>query len=66
MNDSSTVLQRQIEALEDRVTRLSAAVLRISGSLDLETVLQEVVDSAPRLDRGAPRTDRHRRRHRAS
>ena len=49
MNESSTGLQRQIEALEERVTRLSDAVLRISGSLDLETVLQEVVDSARAL-----------------
>ncbi|MDE2752387.1 MAG: GAF domain-containing protein, partial [Gemmatimonadota bacterium] len=49
MNDSSTGLQRQIQALEERVTRLSDAVLRISGSLDLETVLQEVVDSARAL-----------------
>ncbi len=30
----------------DRVSRLSAAILRISASLDLATVLQEVVDSA--------------------
>ena len=39
-------LQRRIEALQERVSRLSAAVLRISASLDLDTVLQEAVDSA--------------------
>ena len=33
-------------ALQARVSRLIAALLRISSSLDLETVLQEVVDSA--------------------
>ena len=42
-------LQRRIEALEERFGRLSAAVLRISASLDLETVLREVVDSARAL-----------------
>ena len=42
-------LRRRIEALEERVSRLSGAVLRISSSLDLDTVLQEVVDSARAL-----------------
>ncbi len=42
-------LRRRIEALEERVSRLSSAVLRISSSLDLDTVLQEVVDSARAL-----------------
>ena len=46
MTDSSAALRRQIRSLEERVSRLSAAVLRISSSLDLDTVLQEVVDSA--------------------
>ena len=41
--------QRRIEALEERFSRLSAAVLRISASLDLDTVLQEVVDGARAL-----------------
>ena len=41
--------RRRVEALEERVSRLSAAVLRISDSLDLDTVLQEVVDSARAL-----------------
>ena len=41
--------RKRIEALEKRFSRLSAAVLRISASLDLDTVLQEVVDSARAL-----------------
>ena len=45
----SDELKRQIEALQERVSRLSAAVLRISISLDLDTVLQEVVDSGRAL-----------------
>ena len=42
-------LQRRIEALQERVSKLCGAVLRISASLDLDTVLQEVVDSARAL-----------------
>ncbi len=36
----------KIQALEERISQLTAAILRISQSLDLRTVLQEVVDSA--------------------
>ena len=39
-------LRRENEALRDRISRLSAAVLRISASLDLDTVLHEIVESA--------------------
>ncbi|MCY4511541.1 MAG: hypothetical protein OXG35_31940, partial [Acidobacteria bacterium] len=39
----------RIEALEEGFSRLSAALLRVSASLDLDTVLREVVDSAPAL-----------------
>ena len=39
-------LRRENEALRARFTALSEASLRIGASLDLETVLQEVVDSA--------------------
>ena len=46
MGKKTDELRRQIEALNERATRLSAAVLRISSSLDLDTVLQEAVDSA--------------------
>ena len=42
-------LRRQVEALQERLDRLSAAALRINASLDLDTVLQEVVDSARAL-----------------
>ena len=46
---SLEALRRENEALRDRISRLNEAVLRISGSLDLSTVLQEVVDSARAL-----------------
>ena len=39
-------LERQNEALRDRLSRLSQASLRINESLDFETVLQGVLDSA--------------------
>ena len=42
-------LRRRIETLEDRISHLCAAVLRVSASLDLETVLREIVDSARAL-----------------
>ena len=42
-------LRRENEALRDRISRLNEAVLRISDSLDLSTVLREVVDSARAL-----------------
>ena len=42
-------LLRENEALRERTSQLSTAILRISASLDLPTVLQEVVDSARAL-----------------
>ena len=39
-------LRRKIETLEDRISKLSAAILRISVSLDVSNVLQDVVESA--------------------
>ncbi len=42
-------LVREIEVLRERISRLSAASLRISASLDLDTVLSEVVESARAL-----------------
>ena len=39
-------LRCEIEALRDRMSRLSAASLRINATLDLDTVLGEVVESA--------------------
>ncbi|MYC05632.1 MAG: response regulator [Chloroflexi bacterium] len=41
-----------IKALRDRLSRLRDASLRISESLDMDTVLQEVLDSARELTEG--------------
>ena len=41
--------EREIAALRDRTSALSAAVLRVTASLDESTVLQEIVDSACEL-----------------
>ncbi|MCY3844328.1 MAG: ATP-binding protein [Acidobacteria bacterium] len=48
MTDSGSA-RREIEALRERISTLSAAILRISHTLDLDTVLTEVVESARRL-----------------
>ncbi len=40
------VPSQQIQALQERFSTLCAAIQRISESLDLDTVLQEIVDSA--------------------
>ena len=48
MKENPDELRRRIEMLDDCLSRLSA-VLLISSSLDLDTVLQEVVDSAGAL-----------------
>ena len=40
---------RQVGALRERISKLSAASVRISASLDLETVLREIADSARSL-----------------
>ncbi len=42
-------LKRENERLRERISKLSAASLRISASLDLDTVLGEVVESARAL-----------------
>jgi len=47
--NSPEQLRRENETLRERISRLSAAILRISASLDLNTVLQEAVDSARAL-----------------
>ncbi|MCY3855862.1 MAG: hypothetical protein OXF78_06150, partial [Rhodospirillales bacterium] len=41
--------KHDFEALRGRIAALSAAILRISASLEAHTVLQEVVDSARAL-----------------
>ena len=46
---SSDELRRENAPLGDRISRLSAAILRISASLDVNTVLHEVVESARAL-----------------
>ena len=48
MNETSESA-REIEAPRERISALSAAILRISASLDVTTVLQEAVDSARAL-----------------
>ncbi len=42
-------LRREVEALRHRLSRLSAASLRINASLDFDTVLQGVLDAARSL-----------------
>ena len=40
---------RELEALRGRIAGLSAASLRIGSSLDLDTVLREIAESARAL-----------------
>ncbi len=40
---------REIQALRDRITALGTAVLRINASLDVTTVLEEIIGSARAL-----------------
>ena len=47
--DSENQAAREIRLLRERISALSAAILRISASLDVATVLQEVVDAARML-----------------
>ena len=47
--ESPDELRQRIAALEERLSALHAAIMRVSGSLDLGTVLQEVVDSGRAL-----------------
>ena len=49
MVETRDELRQRIEMLEARISNLYAAVLRVSASLDLETVLREIVDSARTL-----------------
>ena len=52
-------LRREIEALRERLSRLSEASLRINESLDLDSVLQGVLDSARHTDRRQVCPDHH-------
>ena len=47
--NKSNEMEAEIQALRERISRLCAAVLRISSSLDLDTVLREVVESGRAL-----------------
>ena len=47
--DIRSELQRRVESLQERLSRLSRASLRINASLDLDTLLQDVLDSARSL-----------------
>ena len=47
--NSTDERKREVEALRERISSLSGAVLRISASLDVGTVLRETVDSARAL-----------------
>ena len=49
MQESRDQLRQRNRMLEDRISKLCAAILRVSASLDLETVLREIVDSAREL-----------------
>ncbi len=46
---SAGTQHRGIEASQERISSLCQAILRISASLDLDTVLQEICDSARKL-----------------
>ena len=41
--------RRENEALRERISTLNAVILRISATLDLDTVLAEAVESARKL-----------------
>ena len=47
--DGPDELRQENAALRERISKLSTAILRISASLDLDTVLREIVDSARAL-----------------
>ena len=47
--DNTDELQREVQSLRNRLTKLSEASYRITQGLDIETLLQEVVESASSL-----------------
>ena len=49
MVETRDELRQRVEMLEARISNLGAAVLRVSASLDVDTVLREIVDSARTL-----------------
>ena len=52
-------LQRENDALRERLSRLSEASLRINETLDFDTVLQEVLGQRTSADRSALRRHHH-------
>ena len=46
---SRNIITGEMKELRGRLSQLSTAILRISAILDVDTVLQEVVDSARAL-----------------
>ena len=46
MTNDTDAVRRELEASHARISTLSRALVRISASLDLDTVLKEVIDSA--------------------
>ena len=60
LEEDTTLTERNernpdVEALRERILSLSGAILRISASLDVDTVLREVVTSARALTRPSTR-----------
>lgn len=51
VHESADELWQRNRVLEARISYLSAALLRPGASLDLETVLRQIVDSARALNR---------------
>ncbi|MDE2761527.1 MAG: response regulator [Gemmatimonadota bacterium] len=49
MTRDSAALRQRVEVLQDRISDLCGAILRISASLELDAVLREIVDSARAL-----------------
>ena len=49
MRENRDESRQRVEMLEARISNLCAAILQISASLDLETVLQQIVESARAL-----------------
>ena len=49
MQESRDQLRQRNRMLEERISKLCAAILRVSASLDLETVLRAIVDSSREL-----------------
>ena len=46
---SNSEPRRKVEALRERIAALPAAILRISASLDVDTVLREIAEAARAL-----------------